>query len=44
MSYHGLNEMKWMFSNNRGNVIGIPISEARTHEKAYKIAFEQFYG
>ena len=44
MSYHGLKEYQWMFYNNRGTVIGKPISEARTYSKAYKIAFKQFYG
>ena len=44
MSYHGLIEMKWMFSNNRGTIIDVHVSEANTYGKAYEIAFQRFYG
>ena len=44
MSYLGLSEMNWMFVNNRGNVVGIPMHIAYTYGQAYELAFEECYG
>ena len=44
MSYLGVTREHWMFSNNIGQVYGVPFADTGSIGKAYEIAFKYFYG
>ena len=43
MSYLGLSESHWMFTDTQGNVYGVPLNKAESYGKAWEIAFNYFF-